>query len=219
MVSWDEQVKRKVIDHLYWDERVDAAVVKVEVANGRVTLSGAVPNDMARRAAVNDARAVPGVIGVRNRLTVRPEGRSGVADDELRFRLEHILRWNAFIAADAIQISVDGGIVKLQGTTDSFWKKERIQDLIYDLQGVVDVRNELAVVPTDEVGDQVIGDAIVEALDRSAFVNAAAVDVQVRDGEVTLDGRVKGWEAYRSAFEVALHTPGVKHVVNNLVVE
>ena len=71
--------------HLQTDDEIEAAVVKGIVANpevfaarlrvdswrGVVTLRGSVENDSAKRLAEKLARSVPGVRGVKNRLTVR----------------------------------------------------------------------------------------------------------------------------------------------------
>jgi hyperosmotically inducible protein len=55
MARTEEQIKRDVVDQLYWDNRVDASDVTVEVSNGTVTLRGTVPTYFASTAALNDA--------------------------------------------------------------------------------------------------------------------------------------------------------------------
>lgn len=50
-------------------------------------------------------------------------------------------------------------------------------------------------------------------------MDAAAIDVEVRDGVVTLKGRASGSSARREAEEVAKHAKGVIEVYNELRVE
>lgn len=50
----DEKIKKNVTDQLYWDHRVDASDVQIEVDEGVVTLSGNVPSFTAKDAAYDD---------------------------------------------------------------------------------------------------------------------------------------------------------------------
>ena len=40
MAQTDQQIKKNIVDQLYWDYRVDAAEVQVQVYGGEVTLTG-----------------------------------------------------------------------------------------------------------------------------------------------------------------------------------
>ena len=87
-----------------------------------------------------------------------------------------------------------------------------------DLRGVIYVKNELAVVPSAEISDEIIAEDVVDALERSVLVNAEAVDVSVNRGTVTLEGSVPSAAARMAAFRVASRTAGVLFVQNNLMV-
>ena len=71
MVPTDEKIKKDITDELYWDYRVDASNVKVEVSDGEVTLTGTVRDHTARTAANADAWGIAGVRQVTNLLTAR----------------------------------------------------------------------------------------------------------------------------------------------------
>lgn len=60
MARTEEQIKRDVVDQLFWDIRVDASDVTVEVSNGTVTLRGTVPTYLAAKAAIDDSWCVLG---------------------------------------------------------------------------------------------------------------------------------------------------------------
>jgi hypothetical protein len=70
----DEDIKKDIVDALYWDRRVDASLVTVTVSDGNVMLGGSVPDRAALEAAEDDARVVGGkgrVQTVENRLRIR----------------------------------------------------------------------------------------------------------------------------------------------------
>lgn len=57
---------------LFYDEAVRSYRVKIDVAEGLVTLSGQVDSDAEKRKAEEDAHVIPGVKTVCNNLTVQP---------------------------------------------------------------------------------------------------------------------------------------------------
>jgi osmotically-inducible protein OsmY len=67
MEHTDENIKKDVVDDLYWDNRIDASEINVTVDNGLVTLSGQVATYGERSVARDPACAagtVPGGGGV-----------------------------------------------------------------------------------------------------------------------------------------------------------
>lgn len=68
----DADIKRDIEDRLFYHPDVRSFEVKVDVANGLVTLSGTVDDDAARVVCENVARATPGVKEIRNNLQVKP---------------------------------------------------------------------------------------------------------------------------------------------------
>jgi len=68
----DRTIKRDVETALFYDSWVNSSQVKVDVKGGIVTLTGTVGSSFEKRAAGDDAWAVPGVRDVRNNLQIRP---------------------------------------------------------------------------------------------------------------------------------------------------
>jgi osmotically-inducible protein OsmY len=64
----DERIKLAVMTALHWDLAVPRDRVQVSVDGGRVTLTGRVVRAYEKACAEADARMVPGVVGVTNRL-------------------------------------------------------------------------------------------------------------------------------------------------------
>lgn len=217
MTLTNEKLKKDVIDQLYWDSSVDASQIKVEVADGVVTLTGTVPSYGNRIAAESDAWAVRGIRDVRNDLIVRldpPE--TPQTDADIQRNVSSLLAWTPDIVGLDIQVTVQNGEVTLEGVVDQFWKKWKAENLVHNLSGVIDVVNHLTVVPTEDVVDKEIAMQIENALDRDAHMFADEVTVEVEDGKVSLTGTVPSWYARWRAFDIAAVTPGVTHVDHEL---
>jgi osmotically-inducible protein OsmY len=220
MIRIDEDIKKDVVDQLYWDSRVNAADIKVDVLNGQVTLGGSVPTLTARFNALDDAWMVSGVNNIIDRLEIiHPSGFIVPIDSEIRENIENALHWNADIYSDNISVFVEGGVVTLKGTVDAYWKKWKADDLASSVKGVVSVVNELAIVSTGKRLDQDIATDIGNALERNPIVDSENVIVKVENGKVILTGVVPTWRVWTEAGNIARFTFGVVEVENNLKVE
>ena len=214
----DEQIKKLVVDQLYWDARVDAADVQVQVLQGLVGLSGSVPTYTARMAAADDAWSVLGVRGVDNLLTVRfPSTVSVPNDDQLRSQVLDTLRWKPRLDATKIDAQVNDGVVTLSGTVDAYWKRAQAEETVGGIHGVRSIVNELTVVPTAGVVDEVIAEDVEKALDRNLLVDPDAITVEVENGTVRLSGTVPTNATRRAATSAAARTGGVRDVVDDLL--
>jgi len=217
MTRLDEEIKKNVVDHLYWDNRVDASDLLVEVEEGKVKISGAVPTLFSRSCAIQDASDVAGVVEIESRIEVEHPSSETPPDDEwVLANVQNAIFLNPNVKVSDIEIKVKDGIVTVFGTVDAYWKQLHVEGLVSEQRGVRGIRNELAVVPTEVYTDQDIAKAVVGALGRSAFVNAGDVNVRVKDGNVTLTGSVPSWSARHAADEAAFYTVGVKDVTNRI---
>ena len=219
MTKTDELIKRDIVNHLIWDNRVDASKIGVEVENGTVTLKGEVPTYLSKLAAESDALDVLGVIHTINELNVSyPSFIPAPPDEELEENIRTRLAANPDINLLDMEVMVRSGIVTLKGTVDAYWKKFYAEKLIEPEPGVIVIENHLAVVPTEDIIDQQIAEDIMRTIDAKANVEADDINVTVKDGVVTLTGTVPSWTARRSAFDAALYTTGVVGVENRLTV-
>jgi len=215
----DEEIKKDVVDQLYWDGRVDASDVKVEVDDGTVTLTGTVPNYTAYEGADEDAWAMSGVRYVRNDLTIKyPPGVKVPEDSKIKENIENLLLWQPNIDSTDIDVSVNNGWITLRGSVDAYWKKVRAEALILNLSGVMGITNELAVVPTEKLMDKAIADDIEAAMERDFNIDVDLIDVKVENGRVTLTGSVPSLPAFRSVQRIVENTPGVLMFDNELVI-
>ena len=217
MLRTSEDIKKDIIDQLYWDNRVDASDVNVDVQEGDVTLLGSVPSFLAQQSAINDAWTVEGVVRIDNQIDVT-FGETVPRHQDLQEHLQNMFRWNPNLTDQPIEINVDNGIVTLTGDTDAVWKKLRAENICLSVLGVQGVSNEIRVVPTHSVLDETIAENIMAALRRNAGVDETRINVKVENGIVTLSGAIPSWSARNSSFDTALFTDGVVDVIDKLVV-
>lgn len=210
----DEVIKRLVVDELYWDSRVDASKVLVEVTDGTVILTGHVPTYTDFYSAEADARMIRSVISVDNRIQVdRPKI---VPDRELRDGVSNVFNWTPDLDPSDIEVSALEGTVTLRGTAPHYWQKVRAHLLAGRVEGVIRVIDELVVTPSENIADHEIARTLIGALERRLYDDIALVEVTVQDGVVTLRGSVRNAAAYNAVQQAAEHTAGVINVRNEL---
>ena len=84
---WEiEDVRARVLNALYWDLAVPRHGLNVDVENGWVTVSGMVDLPYQRSCAESDAKSVPGVVGVTNRIRLAETQRTNPQPEELAQR-------------------------------------------------------------------------------------------------------------------------------------
>jgi osmotically-inducible protein OsmY len=216
----DEKIKKDVVDQLYWDSRVDASEIDIEIDDGKVILKGDVPDYGSKASASSDAWTIEGVTAVENDIMVNyPSSITVPTDEDIASNIRTSLELDVDIDAADIDISVTGGIVTLEGSVDAYWKKERVEDTASNSEGVVDIVNKISIVPTEDFLDKDIAEEIMGSISRNFNVDEENIDVIVKNGEVTLSGSVSDWNAYRAVLDAAEFTPGVKDVKDHLIIE
>jgi osmotically-inducible protein OsmY len=111
----DEKVASMIAPRLSWNVSVPKNAVKATVEDGWVALTGEVDWHYQKEAPEHDVRAVPGVRGVANAITIRhkvdPSNTSG--------DIMHALHRSWFFDPETISVIVDGSKVRLTGTAHS----------------------------------------------------------------------------------------------------
>ena len=215
----DEAIKREIIEQLFWDDRVNASHIKVDISDGNVTLTGNVPNYNSLRAALEDTYSLREVVSVINNLAVEYPGTQSLPTDlKLKTNIEGILLMNSSIDPSGITVTVHDGVATVDGSVDSYWKKLKISELALDVTGIKDVVYRVSVVPTNDFFDKAIAQDIINALERNVFIDVNNVDVKVNDGVVTLSGTVQDWRSVYAVLNIVNHTSGVLDVKNQLLI-
>ncbi len=215
----NEEIKRDIIEHLFWGGRIDSSDVHVEVSEREINLSGTVEDYTAFNATEENAWNIKGVRKVRNDLTIQyPEDLILPTDSEIKANIENLLRWQSNIEAENITIKVNNRNVTITGTINALWKKNRLEEMIQGMSGVQEIHNELSVVPKQKFDDRTISDNIMNALRRHANIDEDLIDITVNNSNVTLSGTVSSLSSYKDVQKIAENTSGVIIVDNELMV-
>jgi len=137
-------------------------------------------------------------------------------DEEVRAVLERDPR---LLNARNIAVSDDGGTVTLRGTVRSFKQRGAAVEDAEGIDGVDHVVDELEVRwLEDDVRDDELRGAVLQALIWDAEVPAESIEVKVRDGWVTLRGQVRHQFESDAAFEDVASMKGVGGISNEIKV-
>jgi len=215
----DSEIRRAVLASFIYDPRVSPFDIAADVNEGIVRLSGTVDNIKAKRAAARDARNTVGVWRVDNQISVRSDAPS---DDTIENRVASALLRDPYVSRFEIDVTSENQIVYLRGSVDTQFEKARADNVAGSVEGVVMVKNSLAVdnnlepltydryandnwsikdydwymnpdIYSTIKSDWEIRDEITEELYWSPFVDEEDINVSVVNGVATLTGTVDTW--------------------------
>jgi len=214
----DAEIHKDVLNELKWDTHVKETEVGVEVDKGVVTLTGTVSSFAKKRAAEDAAHRVTGVLDVANDIAVTVPGTFAHTDTEIAKAVRAALEWDVFVHDKDIQSTVEGGWVTLRGHVKTMRERDDAEKAIRHLAGVLCVLNEIEVKPAKTNPDEV-RDAIDLALLRRAERECDRIKVDVKDGAVTLTGRVHSWREKQAILGSVTHASGVRTVTDRLTID
>jgi osmotically-inducible protein OsmY len=125
------------------DKFVPQGAVAADVLDGYVTLTGQVRHHFQRQAAHHAVSGVEGVVGIDNSVTLSSDPiPSDVAD-----RIQQAFRRNAIIDDSLITVTNVDHTIQLNGVVNSWAALEAAEDAAWQAPGVMQVVDELEVVP------------------------------------------------------------------------
>ncbi len=201
--------------------------IKVESSHGVVTLTGTVSRDYHKTLAEETVSGLPGVKSVSNQLSVVGDQPSEHSDGWITMKVMGALAFHKNVRATDTEVHTQNGIVTLTGNADSESQKELTGECAKDVEGVMEVRNELAVShpekPHRTIGVKV-DDSSITAQIKIALVfhkSTHPVDTKVstKDGVVTLRGEAHNEAEKELVTKLAEDIEGVKHVKNRMTVK
>jgi len=214
LAETDVRIRDSVLRQLEWDPEVDASAIGVAAKDRAVTLTGYIDTYSGKLAAERAAKRVRGVRAVAN-------------DVEVRLRLE---RTDADIARDVVrslelrstvpdnvQASLHHGHVTLTGKAMWEFQRRDAEKAVRHIRGVRGVINRVDLAPMAAHRD--VRHRIVEALHRTADLDARHITATVFGDVVTLTGSVSSWLQRDIACRAAADAPGITRVDNRIVVE
>lgn len=137
----DTDIAHAAEQALGWNSMVPVDKVRVIVDKGWVTLQGQFEWDYQRQSAEKAVRALTGVVGLSNEITLTPRA----APADVTRRIREALTRQAQREAKHLDVQVNGGTVVLQGQVRSWHERQAAQGAAWSAPGVAQVINELTI--------------------------------------------------------------------------
>ncbi|MDT7043723.1 BON domain-containing protein [Candidatus Nitronereus thalassa] len=197
----DQDIMFAIEERLSKDEGVAAHHIDVIVKNGIVMATGTVDNLLAKERITQLASTFKGVRAVVNRIQVAP--RRSSTDSEIKDHVEQALLDNPATELLDLHVSVQDGIVTLQGTVQSWQEQQLSLTVAKGVQGVRDTieRVQLATIPNRS--DRALTHEIAQRLRYDVWIPHDSINVHVRNGKATLSGVVHSVEEKNRAGRLA----------------
>jgi osmotically-inducible protein OsmY len=147
------------------------------------------------------------------------KAKSNSADIDLRDRVERQLDWEPEVTSTNIGVGAGEGVITLTGFVNSYAEKLAAERIAKRTYGVRAVANDIQVKPMFKKTDPEIASACLNALQARVDVPDEKIKVTVKDGWVTLEGKVD-WYYQKNAAELAVkYLSGVRGVSDDIKVE
>jgi osmotically-inducible protein OsmY len=211
----DALIKHEILCELKWDTHVDESTVVVEVDQGVVTLTGDVKHYGQKIAAQEAAHRIGGVRDVVNDIHVTLPKHLARTDRDIAQMVRRVLEWDVRVPDEQITCTVSEGWVTLEGNVDVWHQREDAEHAVRHLACVRGVNNLITVHPQPSTA---IEEAIREALERRAQLEAEHIQIHFDNGTVTLIGNVGTWQEKLAIIDAVGHAPGVDMVKVDLQV-
>ena len=199
--------------------------VKVKANDGIVTLTGSVEDKDDKALAVDTVENLPGVVGVKNEITIKPSHPEH-SDEWIAFKVRSRLLVKSNVSAASTVVVVKEGVVTLTGTATNEAQKELTAAYAKDIAWVKSVKNDIVVkeAPAGSTMGEKIDDASITSqlkyeLLTTKATSAVKTKVTTVEGVVTITGEA-GSDAEKSLVtKLAQDVRGVKSVDNNMTVK
>jgi osmotically-inducible protein OsmY len=210
----NDLLERDVREELGWDPDLNDSRIVVKADDGRITLSGAVDTFADVEKASDDAKTVSGVKAIDNELLVGLAG-AAITDGEIAAKCSSALDNDRLVPHGAVSAGVIDGVVDLTGEVRHHFQRKAAEHAVGRVPGVLDVIDRISL--TDEPIPSDVAERINRAFDRSAVIDGSRIKVSNVGHTIYLDGVVGSWTALDAALDCAWQAPGVKEVVNRIV--
>jgi osmotically-inducible protein OsmY len=223
----NDELEKDVTQALLRDPATEIYEISADADNGLITLNGMVDSWQEKRLVEYVVKGVKGVKGIKNLIAV--DIKTQRSDVDIENDIEKAIYNDVRVDGALIDVTVSEGKVYLSGVVGS--ANERIvADAISWTNGVISVDHSdlkvkqwtrddnLRMQKYNIRSDMEIKDAILDAFEYDPRVASFYPDVMVRNGEVTLSGKVSNLKAKRAAESDAKNIIGVISVKNYIKV-
>lgn len=139
----DSDIALAIANQMAWNAAIPREAIKATVVHGWVTLDGHVDWAYQSEAADRLVRGLIGVIGVTNRVTVKPT----VHYKDVKAKITEALHRQAQVDARRIWLTTDDGHVTLHGQVSSWSEAAAARKAAESAPGVTRVESKLIITP------------------------------------------------------------------------
>ncbi len=211
----DAQIQKDVIAELTWLPSIEAESLQVEVVDGIVTLSGHVNSYAQKCIAEQAVQSVAGVKALAVEVDVEISGATAVTDRDLAHAAHHVIKWLVSLPPEHVKVRVEGGWITLSGEVNQEYQRHDALNAVAGLRGVAGVTDQIMV--KESLSSIQIKSEIEAALNRRTNDTQHNISVSVEGADVTLSGSIQNWQERVLAKQAAVHTPGVRAVIDDLI--
>ncbi len=209
----EEEIKNR----LTWDNNIDESQIEVIVMEDTATLKGCVSTYPEKVLAEIETQLVTGINMVINDIEVKfPGTHEALSDNDVREAMYCLLDANSEITSNDIKVSIEKGIVVLEGKVNSYWKSEKTRNMASHISGVVSVKNKIQVIPDEETSDDEITELIINSMKNSVSIDVNRITIKVKNGVVTLSGTLNSMSEYNRVKGIVELTKGVIDIKDKL---
>lgn len=199
------------------DPRLKTFRLSADIKNGVATLEGEVNNLRAKIAAQDDALNTVGIWRIKNNIKVRPVIKT--TDAKIARETMKALSMEPLINPYRINAVVLNKKLYLYGRVHNPYEKLYVERVASAVPGIVEIENNIALAYKWEwKSDKAIEDDIKDQIFWSFLVDSDDIGVNVKEGIVTLKGKVGGRLEHRAVIRNAFEG-GAKKVRDRLKVE
>jgi len=219
MKTKDQPLETNILNRIRRDSRINDAMIKVKVNNGLVVLTGIVSTYKKKLAVQLKANQTHGVLSVDNQIEVHYHREFGnPPDDMIKKTAASILAAASDIDDSKINLVLEAGVLTLRGSVTWYWQLHRVEELVSNIIGVIDVKNELTVVPSEKISDEIIALEITKELEHADHIDPSQILIEVKHGTVILSGTLRTYAAEQEAYDATIQQAGVTKIVNNITI-
>lgn len=213
----DSEIQKDVMEELKWEPFLRSTEIGVAVKNGVVALSGTVDSYLKKATAERVAKHVAGVKAVAEDIQVKYPSDIMKNDTEIAQAVLNALKWHSAVNEEKIKVTVEDGVVTLDGEVDWEFQRRSAVLQIQNLLGVRRIVNNIEIKTTLPVKE--LKQKISAAFHRSATIDADKIQMETTGNKVVLRGHVRSWAEKNDAEKAVWAAPGVSKVENLLEIE
>lgn len=188
--------------------------LSVRVREGIAYISGYVPNVKQKKLVTEIARQIQGIYKVINMLRITP---LAILDDPLlEESVRQALSKNGKLTGSRITVRVTNGHVYLSGFVTTAAEKSLAEREVWGVPGIKDITSDIQILSEMPKSETEVAEEILLGLRECLGLDIAAIKIDFQDGIVRMHGTVPTEYARETAEEIAMWTPQVRAVINEL---